>query len=172
MAVCSICGNPRKAERMFCSRTCANINQRMVWNRSNPAILRKIVLQRSKMAGDCWLWVGGKNHEGYGVLHINGRLTRAHRASYIAFKGDIPADRIIMHTCDNPTCVNPEHLLLGTHKNNSDDKIHKGRHCNRKLTEGDVEIIRKYDGTIEKIAIMFGVSASTIARIKCGRIWV
>jgi hypothetical protein len=88
----------------------------------------------------CWLWTAAKDHNGYGTLKIAGRNVGAHRLSFEIHKGPIPPDQIICHRCDNPTCVNPEHLFSGTTQDNVDDKMNKGRaniwnlaltHCKR-----------------------------------------
>lgn len=76
---------------------------------------------------DCWLWTGAKNKQGYGHLKIKGKTYRAHRVSYELFNGKIPPGFLVMHKCDNPLCVNPNHLKLGTHKDNTQDMMEKGR---------------------------------------------
>lgn len=83
---------------------------------------------------ECWPWLAGKS-KGYGVIEIDGRSHKAHRISWSIENGAIPAGRLICHECDNPPCVNPAHLFDGTHKDNSDDKIAKGR--DRKATGAD-----------------------------------
>lgn len=82
--------------------------------------------------GGCWLWSGVTNGIGYGMLTDRtpdnpGRKVLAHRLSWEIAKGPIPPGLCVLHRCDTPQCVNPDHLFLGTHKTNSDDKIAKGR---------------------------------------------
>lgn len=76
---------------------------------------------------DCWLWLGPLNRGGYGHIGSNKRYRSAHRFSYFIHHGEIPGRLVVMHKCDNPKCVNPDHLKLGTHKDNSQDAIQKGR---------------------------------------------
>lgn len=75
----------------------------------------------------CWLWIKHCNEWGYGRLRVNGKKTLAPRASYVAFVGTIPAGLRVCHHCDTPQCINPEHLLIGTDKDNVRDCIKKGR---------------------------------------------
>lgn len=78
----------------------------------------------------CWLWSGStrgfKSHQ-YGTLNINGKNLSAHRLSFEVFKGSIPDGLHIMHKCDNTYCINPDHLVAGTRKDNMDDCVRKGR---------------------------------------------
>jgi hypothetical protein len=78
--------------------------------------------------GDCLNWTGCKTHNGYGQLTFRQTRVRAHRAAYEEFIGPIPKGALIMHTCDNRSCVNPEHLRPGTPKDNTHDMLIKGRH--------------------------------------------
>jgi hypothetical protein len=82
----------------------------------------------------CWIWQHGKTEKGYGIMYIympgrtkKGVKRKAHRISYEAFNGPIPEGLLVCHSCDVPSCVNPEHLWLGTHKDNTQDMMRKGR---------------------------------------------
>lgn len=122
---------------------------------------------------------GGRNKI-YIAIRCFKKSTYLHRASYQTYKGDIPKGMEVMHICDNPICCNPEHLKLGTHKENNDDKVNKNRQLkgsdvgNSVLKEEDVLNIVKMcsQGMFEKdIAKIFNVSRGTIHAIKRGKIW-
>lgn len=136
----------------------------------------------------CWLWTGTKrNRGGYG--QAPGRKL-AHRASFEAFIGPIPDGLVVMHSCDTPACVNPDHLELGTAADNNRDRQAKGRsatgdrhgfriHPDRipkgtlngksKLNVGSVTEIRTSAETPDGLARRFGVSVDTVKRIRSGK---
>ena len=83
----------------------------------------------------CWLWIGGTKKEGYGQIVIRPKrpgqrrkVKSTHRVSYELLKGPIPAGMLVLHSCDMPCCINPDHLFLGTTQDNTDDMMAKGRH--------------------------------------------
>lgn len=82
----------------------------------------------------CWEWGAQLNVSGYGVVKIGGNPQMAHRVSYKFFHGDIPDGMSVCHKCDNPVCINPKHLFLGTHQDNMDDMYKKGRHGGAKIS--------------------------------------
>lgn len=109
----------------------------------------------SQSSGDnCWLWLASTNREGYGYFYFNYAMFKAHRVSWIIAYGDIAPGMLILHRCDNPSCVNPSHLFSGTNQDNTNDKKAKGRehhpvgakNPNCKLTEADVLKIREVYG--------------------------
>ena len=77
--------------------------------------------------GSCWLWTGCRRAYRYGSFHLADKLISAHRYSWLIHRGEIPHKLHVLHTCDNPICVNPEHLWVGTHQDNMKDKSNKGR---------------------------------------------
>ncbi len=127
------------------------------------------------LANGCWCF--NRKSGGYASFRLDGRSMGAHRASYLLHKGEIPPGLYVLHKCDNPLCVNPEHLFLGTQQENSDDKFAKGRgmegdrHRNRKIDAATADLIRKAGGTQQWIADWFGISRSQVSRIKNGVNW-
>lgn len=106
-------------KRMFCSRSCANVLKK-------DKAIKEIILSNIIKA-DCWEWQGAKDNKGYGVVGHRRRKYKAHRLSYQAFISTPPDSLNVCHKCDNPSCVNPEHLFLGTQKDNAKDMVFKGR---------------------------------------------
>ena len=129
---------------------------------------------------ECWNWVGHKNEKGYGMISYDGKTSsKAHRVMWEREYGKIPDGLHVLHICDNPSCVNPNHLRLGTHQDNMIDMTVKGR-AHRislgklPLTGDDIKEIRRRwgDGEIMKtIAFDFDVSESTISNIVHSRSW-
>ncbi len=137
----------------------------------------------------CWEWQGPRHSAGYGQINRRDKVLLAHRVSYEKFVGPIPDDMDVCHTCDNPPCVNPVHLFLGTAADNLRDAARKGRmgrsgrpgelnHAAR-LTEEAVRVIRlepRVDGETEnrvvaRLAKRFGVSRPTVHAVRSGKTW-
>jgi len=113
----------------------------------------------------CWPWLGSKNHGGYGKTKRKGRMIRAHRLAYEMTKGPIPNDMVVMHSCDNRSCCNPDHLIIGTHADNRRDSVKK----NGGITLETANLIRfQYalgNVSYSTLGFMYGVSTSVIGRI-------
>jgi hypothetical protein len=113
----------------------------------------------------CWVWTGIKNQKGYGRIRRNKIWYSSHRVSWELYFGEIPDDMLVLHKCDNPSCVNPDHLFLGTNQDNMDDKVSKGRQSRlyfernpaSRLSYKDVLEIRRLYG--------LGVSQTTLSRM-------
>jgi len=129
----------------------------------------------------CWVWVGckqGKHPWQYGSFGVNGKIEKAHHFSYEFYRGPVPEGMLVCHTCDNPPCVNPDHLFLGTALDNTQDMIQKGRSnflrgskkANALLTENTVINIRNDPRPVVEIARELGVSSSCIYDAK-SRSW-
>jgi hypothetical protein len=163
---CEFCGTPFRAKQSeidkggarFCSRACVGAQAsaaageiddrfwaRVNKNGSTPA-------HRSEL-GACWVWVGAHDRDGYGMFNPRGGTSeqRAHRWSWLLNVGSIPDGDHVLHRCDNPPCIRPEHLFTGTELDNARDKVAKDRHAygehnaNAKLTADNVvEMRRRY----------------------------
>ena len=130
----------------------------------------------------CWEWTGCSNNKGYGYFYILSKNIYAHRFSYEYFIGPIPEDLCVLHKCDNPSCVRPDHLFLGTNQDNVNDKVSKNRHHRgeqsgtNKLSEDEVIQIKKelqnyYIGQVNDLSHFYKVSKATISLIKTGSTW-
>lgn len=117
----------------------------------------------------CYLWFGATNVDGYGRFNLNGKIENAHRAAFMQANGRIPAGMLVLHSCDNRACVNPEHLRLGSDADNAKDKIKRLR-VPRKISDADVEEIRAASGRYRDIADAYGISASYVSLIKDGKV--
>lgn len=181
---CLHCGNPvKKTSTTTCSKRCSNF---IKWKRKRGNIrdylINKIINYSSKdHSTGCWNWNKGKSDRGYAEISINARKERANRISYQVFIDEVPPHLFVCHTCDNPGCVNPDHLYLGTHQDNVDDKLDRDRQPRgeeiklAKLTEKDILKIRALwkEGFMsqESIAREFGVCQTTISRVILRQTW-
>lgn len=148
---------------LFCSNTCRGISQ--FWSEVNKS-------------DGCWEWAGDRDRDGYGRFS---KGQRAHRYSWVLHFAPIPKGLCVLHRCDNPSCVRPEHLFLGTNADNTADKVAKGRaqrgeqHGMAKLSELDIRRIRaRYkEGGISQslLASHYNVDQTMISAIVNYRNW-
>jgi hypothetical protein len=138
--------------------------------------LQKIVFNEN----GCWNWGGAKCPQGYGFIkRKDGAQLRTHRVAYELAFGPIPKGMFVCHRCDNPSCVRPNHLFLGTQADNMADMVAKGRAARNagehngsaRLTTEQVERIRAAEETHDYLSKIFGVSAAAIGLIKRRERW-
>lgn len=192
-AFCSICGqlahahglcntHYRQQKRLNVVFTSASVEDRF-W-------------AKAQKSDDCWAWTANRNRRGYGKFCLNKRQEPAHRVAYTLTYGDIPAGLWVLHHCDNPSCVRPDHLYLGTHQDNMQDRHNRGRaasgesngsrmHPERilrgercswaKLTTEQVAAIRQEYATtrvtLHQLAAKYGVGKSQIHNIVRRKVW-
>jgi hypothetical protein len=155
--------------------------------------MKEILKRRSISDSGCWEYTGCLNHKGYGTIkrHVDGarRTTSVHRYAYKQLVGEIPEGLLVCHKCDNRKCFNPDHLFLGTHQDNMDDAVAKGRmkvvvprsasevgsKYRVKLTLDDVKTIRHLyfaeRRNQREIAKYFGLVQQHVSRIVNGLRW-
>lgn len=149
------------------------------------------LVDRDSIGDGCWVWVGHVEDNGYGRFNTDGRTMWAHRAAYELFVGPIPEGLEVCHTCDNRRCVRPDHLFVGTRKDNMLDAVSKGRlssgekhstallagkdrHNAAKLTVDEVRVIRQRLDVGHRppdIARDFNVTPGAINAIRRGKTW-
>ena len=153
---------------------------------TKPRSIEERLFSKVNKTADCWIWTGSKDRKGYGRLMVkegDRNVPRlAHRISYTCLVGPIPEGLFVCHRCDNPACVNPAHLWLGSNRDNAYDMIQKGRwkqpptmsgrhNPNAKLTPEAVEEIRSTVGQTKALSQKHGVCVSAIKRVRSGRGW-
>lgn len=127
------------------------------------------ILSRCKSVGTCLIWMGAVNSDGYPRLYVDGNCNvKGHRLVYQLAKRKPPKGHVIRHMCDNPLCLNPAHLVSGTHAQNMKDRDSGGRHGAAKVTPRQVRRIRKMyaEGILQKqISEKFSISPKTVSSI-------
>lgn len=157
-------------------------NVAMSWAFRQLPFWDRVKAQTEIDSNGCHIFTGSKDDCGYGRIHQGKKLVRLHRAMYEKVHGLIPKGKVIMHKCDVPACINPDHLALGTQNMNVQDMINKKRnkivrgsdHVNAKLKEEDILIIRgklELGHTCASLARHYGVSEGMIRHIKKNRAW-
>lgn len=143
---------------------------------------RFIARTDTKSVKECWIWNASRRPDGYGQWRrADGQIELAHRASWRLFRTEIPKGAHILHKCDNPPCVNPTHLFLGSHADNMRDMWGKGRarpgqsrgekHGMSKLTSEIVREIRTSSESGVELARKFALSATTVCDVRKRRTW-
>ncbi len=169
-----------RGQGKFCNRKCALLAQ-------FPKSTEERFWSYVQKTEDCWLWTANKTKFGYGKLKINKRTLVMHRYSYELHIGKIPEGLLVLHKCDVPACVNPDHLFVGTSADNVADRIRKGRSnnpgrnmhgelnpCSVLTNEKVIEIRRIASNrqcTLRAIGEQFGVSVPCISHIITRRTW-
>ena len=125
---------------------------------------------------ECWPWLGSLDSHGYGKIHVYNDITLlAHRVSWELAYGSIPTGLCVLHHCDNPRCVNPDHLFLGTHEDNARDRESKHRGNHGRLTPQDVLEIYALSNQAcmpqREIGLRYGIDGNTVSDIKLGITW-
>lgn len=164
-----------------------SVKTKKYWSRAKPNTIEDVWrrIDCSGGADACWPWTGYCAPKGYGQVGWQGKLALVHRLIAAHSIGPVEG-LVVMHTCDNPGCCNPDHLEIGTHADNCADKMEKGRwrsprvnkrgesHPRTKLVEDDIFAIRslREEGmTYSALGEMFGVDQSTIGGIIKGKTW-
>jgi len=164
---CLVCGKPFETNRMadvHCSIKCRFL-----------AFVEKDLVNPN----GCWIWKGGRDKDGYGIISIENKSRRAHRVSYEIFKNEVvPYVKNVCHTCDNPSCVNPDHLYVGEPYQNTQDMINKGRaRFSGSLKTLNEDIIKRIfllhsqGFTMSEIGRVFLISRDHVQQILERKIW-
>lgn len=130
----------------------------------------------------CWIWIGARHHFGHGSIRREQRSRRAHRVSWEIYRGEIAVGLCVLHKCDNPPCVNPDHLYLGTHLDNARDRESRRRrsmprgekHPRAKLTRDDVLDIRRRvaAGEIQRVIGQdYGLTQARVSEVALRHSW-
>lgn len=132
-----------------------------------------------KAANGCWEWVGALSKTGYGFFSMRGSNMGAHRASYLLYVGDIPEGMLVCHKCDNPSCVNPDHLFIGDNSDNMADAMRKGRRGRKEIItvahhiawsdEWGIRKLHLEGVSMEKISRRYRVARTVISKIIAGK---
>lgn len=181
MRACVVCGNPaertgnkKKSGEYYYTRRCWSCRKLG----KGQMTIESRFWERVEKTASCWLWTGTKDRYGYGRLGVTAsRAQSAHRISWELHHGAIPDAASICHACDNPSCVNPDHLFLGGHADNmrdmaaKDRSLHGTKNVMAKLIPEQVVEIFLSDLTCRELSSNFNVSETTIKNIKRRQTW-
>lgn len=151
----------KRTKHNFCSKNCTGLFKQ----RESASKF----YSNTEKNGECIEWTGAKNKYGYGIKRHRGSVWLAHRVSYDISVSD-PKGMHVCHSCDNPACVNPDHLFLGTVKDNVHDMLKKER-GHSKLRFSDVRFIRNSNMTNKELSDKFGICERNVRRIKNEDCW-
>lgn len=177
MKTCSLCPRPLLA-RGYCKA-----HYRAFMKYGDPqgrANLRGVPFHERyvRIPGSCWIWAGGLNSDGYGVMNWQGEC-KAHRVSWVLHHGPIPKGQHVLHRCDIRACVNPAHLFLGSHQDNMQDMKYKCRavghpgsnNAAAKLTEEQAMAILRDPRPLKEIAMEYSITTTMVDKIRNGKAW-
>lgn len=172
----------RNGDKKYCGRAC-------FLNKPLRPLEERLWAQVTK-SDNCWVWTGNRNDFGYGLIQRGRRgegNDRTHRVSWTIHNGNIPTHMCVLHECDNPPCVRPDHLFLGTRLDNNRDMMQKGRqrpgldrcvrgsaHPNAKLIERAVANARQrcaQGASVKEMAREYGVAETTLHNAITGKTW-
>jgi hypothetical protein len=179
--------SPLDPHRSFCNESGVNKHHEDTAQSVAPSIVlteKEASCYWGKIRKDesCWIWTGCRDTSGYGLTTFRGRCQGVHRLSWRIHRGEIPKEMCVCHGCDEPLCVNPAHLWLGTRKQNTQDRDRKQRNNqprgssngNSKLVAGQVDSIRKMAKaglTKRQISDIIGTSFANVSHILHGKTW-
>jgi hypothetical protein len=162
---CEYCGRSfdllpsrvRRRRGRFCSSRCASVRplEQRFWAK----------VKKSDDPLDCWVWTGGKDSHGYGVIRVGDSSDRSHRVSWVMHRGPIPDGFWVLHRCDNPPCIRPDHLFLGTVSDNNRDRHQKGRSRGGKLHGTAVGHAKLTEESVFEARVRYAMGGMTCAQL-------
>jgi len=183
---CGVSFTTKRSEQQFCCKKCG-VRHTSDTSKTAERGIERIMNRVEKQENGCWLFTGHHDRGGYGMMQFKGKMQLTHRLVWMLTHNmtSLPRDLHVCHACDNPPCVNPAHLFLGTHRDNMQDMVNKGRKTykavlgeevsSHKLTSDDVRAIRaRYQAgsiTYRRLADEYRVSQGTIADAVTRKTW-